>query len=150
MRSVPKTYLAIFIIIAVVGLLDATYLTAEHLRGVVPPCTVVSGCDTVLTSRYAEVFGVPLAAFGVLYYGALLVLLIAYIDSKSVRLWRLACLFTVVGLVASIYFVALQIFVISAFCLYCLVSAGTSTLLFIIGMFGISCYGRSAAYKGLD
>ena len=67
-----------------------------------------------------------------------LALLIAYLDTRNAKLFRAACIFTAAGLLASVYFVIIQAFVLSAYCFYCLISAGTSTLLFILGMVGIS------------
>jgi uncharacterized membrane protein len=39
------------------------------LAGATPACPV-SGCETVLTSSYSEIFGVPLSLLGMLAYGA--------------------------------------------------------------------------------
>ncbi len=137
MKAPSKAYLAIFILLALAGLLDSTYLAAEHFMGVIPPCSVVSGCEKVLTSSYSVILGVPVALLGALYYGFVLAILISYLDTKNIRLFRLACLATVAGLAASAYFVAVQAFVLAAWCFYCLISAGTSTLLFIMGMIAL-------------
>src|SRR5918999_43008 len=58
-------------VLAVLGLLDAAYLTVEHLAGRSVRCMVVTGCDAVLASRYATVADkIPLAAVGALAYFA--------------------------------------------------------------------------------
>lgn len=137
MRPISKLLLGALVLLALLGFIDATYLTAEHLRGVVPPCTVVSGCDTVLTSRYASFIGLPVAGFGMLYYGALLIMLIIYIDTGSRRIFRWACWLTLIGLSGSIYFLVLQVFILKAYCFYCLMSAGISITLFILGIVGL-------------
>ena len=46
------------------GLADALYLTIEHLAGRSVPCSVTGGCEEVLTSSYAVIAGIPLAAVG--------------------------------------------------------------------------------------
>src|SRR3989344_9271480 len=120
---------------ALIGFIDAAYLTFEHFLGRVPPCSIISGCEKVTTSPYAEVFGIPLALFGAVYYFALLVLIIAHFDLKNAIILKIAALITPIGFLASLYFVYLQVFIIKAICLYCMISAATSTILFILGMF---------------
>ncbi|HTH38871.1 MAG TPA: vitamin K epoxide reductase family protein, partial [Pyrinomonadaceae bacterium] len=56
------------VVLALIGLVDSIYLTVKHLRDEKVPCSLISGCETVLSSTYAEVGGVPLAAFGAAAY----------------------------------------------------------------------------------
>ncbi len=142
--STPRWFAIIFLVLALAGFLDSVYLTAEHLRGVVPPCTVVSGCERVLTSSYSQVFGIPVAAFGALYYGLLIGLLIAFLESGSQRLMRFAFLMTFAGLAATVYFLVIQAFILSAYCFYCLISAAISSVLFILGITGLVRYPQLA------
>lgn len=123
----------IFLAVSALGFLDAAYLTVEHYRGSIPPCTI-KGCEIVLTSAQSEIAGIPVALFGSLYYLALLILAIAYLDGKK-SLINLAAKLTPLGFIASLYFVYLQLFVIHNICQYCMASAATSTLLFIAGMY---------------
>ena len=134
MKSNIKTAVIIFLIVGAIGFIDATYLTIEHYRGGIPPCTI-KGCEVVLTSIYSQISGIPVALFGSLYYLTLLILAIAYLDSKKKEIIKFASYFTIAGFVASVYFLYLQIFVIKAICQYCLASAGISTTLFILGMY---------------
>ena len=53
--------------IATVGALGTGYLTVIKLMGNSAACPV-KGCDQVLNSPYAEVFGIPLTLFGALAY----------------------------------------------------------------------------------
>ncbi len=55
-------------VVAIGGLIDAIYLTIHHLTGEKVPCSVTGGCETVLTSSYAEIAGIPLATFGAIAY----------------------------------------------------------------------------------
>src|SRR5919107_3583387 len=67
--SAARVPLAIIIILSLAGLTDAVYLTAEHLAGRSLKCTVVQGCEEVLSSPYATLPGhIPLAALGGLAY----------------------------------------------------------------------------------
>ena len=58
--------------IAVLGAINTAYLTLTKLLGGEAACPT-SGCEQVLSSRYAEVFGLPLALFGFLAYAAVTV-----------------------------------------------------------------------------
>ena len=123
-----------FLLVSLLGFLDASYLTIEHYRGVVPPCAIVSGCAAVTTSQYSLIFDIPVALLGTLYYPIILLSLITYLDTKQEIILKWVARCTVLGLLASVYFVYLQTFVIKAWCLYCLGSATTSTILFILGI----------------
>jgi uncharacterized membrane protein len=109
------------------------YLTAKRFIGGPIPCFVFTGCDTVAQSPYALLFGVPLSALGIFYYLSVILLAIFYFETKQQGAMKLFSVFSVVGFLASVYFVYLQAFVIKAFCFYCLLSAVTSTTLFILG-----------------
>ena len=57
------------IVLAALGLGISAYLTWTHFLGVPPMCISGSGgCETVQSSRYAAIFGVPVAALGVVAY----------------------------------------------------------------------------------
>ena len=60
-------------VIALAGGLVSAYLTWAHLSGAVPVCVGgAGGCETVQTSRYSEIVGVPVAALGLVAYAAML------------------------------------------------------------------------------
>lgn len=128
-------FLILFIVVSFLGFIDATYLTAQHFLGTIPPCVITTGCQTVLTSKYSVIFGFPVALIGSIYYLSLFLLMIFYLDTKQEHIIRLAAYLTPLGFLASIYFVFLQFFVLKEICSYCMVSALSSTTLFIIGIF---------------
>ncbi|TAN58114.1 vitamin K epoxide reductase family protein [Patescibacteria group bacterium] len=142
--KIPKWIITAFFITALIGFIDASFLTIEHYRGVVPPCSIISGCEKVTTSDYSKVFGIPLALFGAVYYFALLVLIIAYFDLKNAIILKIAALITPIGLLASIYFVYLQLIVLKAICLYCMISAAASIILVVLGMIILRAAKRDA------
>lgn len=125
----------IFIIIGVIGFLDATYLSLERFHGIIPICKVVSGCKTVLLSQYSTIGPIPLSELGMLYYLVVIVGAVLFLDLKKIRILHLLAAFTLLGIFASGYFVYLQVFVIKALCIYCLASATTSLLLFLNGWY---------------
>ncbi len=129
-RSISKKIVGFVIFVAAIGFADATYLTVEHFANKIPPC-MVGGCEVVLTSAYSTVAGIPVSLAGSLFYLALLVLCIAYLDRKNDIYLRLALFIIALGFLVSIYLFALQAFVIHAFCQYCLISGFISLVLFI-------------------
>jgi len=119
---------------APLGFLDASYLTIEHFLNRVPPCSLVHGCELVTTSSYSLIFGIPTALLGALYYLAIILALVYYLDTKQTNILRVAAAATAIGFLFSLYLVYLQLFVLNAICLYCMISALSSTILFILGM----------------
>ena len=120
----------IVIVVALIGFTDATYLTIKHYRNEVPPCSIVAGCETVIASKYSVILGIPVALLGSLYYLSIIILSVSYLDTKNAKILTLLGRATWIGLFGSIYFVSLQLFVIKALCIYCIVSAGSSFTLF--------------------
>lgn len=124
-------------IVALAGLADATYLTVHHLTAEPVPCSIISGCETVLTSPYAEVAGVPLAALGAIaYFVAFALALLAAFGNRTT--WMLFGLQAVLMSLFTAWLIYLQGFVIGAFCQFCLISALTTfTMLavFIVSRF---------------
>ena len=118
------------------GFADAAYLTAEHYLKLPLPCSLTQGCDTVLTSAYATFGGIPIALFGALYYLILIVfaLMLLTSETQNKKIMRLIFVMTAAAVLASSVLVYLQFFVIHALCMYCLVSAGLSLLLFLVSI----------------
>jgi len=127
-------------VVALIGLADSAYLTSKHFSGAAVPCSLITGCETVLTSSYAEMFGIPTAAFGVFAYfiAFSLALLTAFGNRK---MWNLFGALTIVMAIFTIWFLYLQAFVIKAFCQFCLISAATS--LTLLAIFLVSKFLRS-------
>jgi uncharacterized membrane protein len=128
--GVPKLPVAASLL-ALVGLADAVYLTVHHYTAEPVPCSIVEGCETVLTSTYAEIAGVPIAAFGALaYFVAFSLAILTVFGNRS--MWLLFGVQSFIMAAVSAYLVYLQGLVIGAFCQFCLISAATSIGLFII------------------
>ena len=134
-HTLPKKLLWIFAAVALIGFLDASFLTVEHYVGGELPCLDGGGCETVTTSVYSTIAGIPVALLGALYYLATMVATLLYIERKKPLFLRTASWFVRLGFVFSLWFVYLQLFVINAICLYCMGSAITTTVLFILSFF---------------
>ena len=132
--------------ISFIGFLDATYLTAKHYLGSSLTCVFFTGCETVTTSSFSQIFGVPVSLLGSAYYLTVFISLAFFLDSRSMKVLSFVSYFTILGFLASVYFVAVQVFVLKALCLYCMISATTSTLLFILGMVVLRRRGRALLF----
>jgi len=124
-----------FAFLGLLGFIIALYLTVEHYRGLSVNCIVLSGCDKVLSSSYSEMFGIPVALFGVLYYFFIFCASLFFLFGNSKKFLIAALLVTPVGFLASVWFVVLQFFIIKSICFYCMVSAFLSTTLFLAAGF---------------
>jgi uncharacterized membrane protein len=123
---------AIAALVSLVGLADAIYLTVEHLSGRSVRCTL-SGCSEVLSSPYASVRGVPLAAIGAFSY--FIVFSLATLAAFGYRaLGRLLTLVVAAMFLATLWLLYLQAFVIRHFCQYCLLSAFVTTTLTMLAI----------------
>ena len=126
----------IILLLAFCGLADSAYL-AEHIASNTPViCNIqgLSDCNTVLGTQYSHVFGVPLADIGVLFYSILFVLAALELMMFDWFLRRILQVMAVAGVLASLYFVYLQAFVIHGFCIYCLTSALITLLVLLFSI----------------
>ena len=137
-----------FLPVSFLGFLDASYLTVKHFVGTPLPCSVIHGCEEVTTSQYSVIGGIPVALLGAVYYLAIFILILSVLRrnmfsscgaenvalANEDKLLNLTARLTVIGLLASLWFIYLQLFVIKAICLYCMFSAFTSITLFVFGI----------------
>jgi len=118
-------------LVAIIGIIDSLYLTIHHLTAVPVPCSLISGCETVLTSQYAEISGVPLAAFGAVgYFIAFSLAILAAYGNRL--MWTIFGIQAAIMTAITCWLLYLQAFVIGAFCQFCLISAVTTFTLIIL------------------
>lgn len=135
--TIPK-WAPILPLLAFLGLADALYLTAHHYLGFALACGPLSGCSTVTSSVYSVVFGIPVALFGAIYYVSMFFGFLFALEYKSITYFRWVCMASVCGLLASGWFIFVMAVLLQAWCTYCLISATTSTLLFVGSMVGLA------------
>lgn len=117
--------------VSLIGLADSIYLTVEHLSGRSVRCTIVSGCSEVLSSSFATVLGVPLAAIGAIAYFT--VFSLATLAAFGYRGLGKVLIFIVSAMfLTTLWLLYLQAYVIRHFCQFCLLSALVSTTLTIL------------------
>jgi uncharacterized membrane protein len=118
-------------LVSLIGLGDAIYLTVQHITGASLRCTIISGCSEVLSSPYAQLGSVPLAALGAAAY--FVVFSLAILAAFAYPLVKLL-LKILLGLMflTTLWLLYLQAFVIHHFCQYCLLSAAVTIALTLI------------------
>jgi uncharacterized membrane protein len=102
-----------------VGLVIAGYLSAVELRGDVPVCGPLAGCETVALSPYARIGDVPVAVFGVVLSLTLLLLAAGWIRTGRLSLLGAHYGLSMVGVVFELYFTYIEVAVIGAVCIWC-------------------------------
>jgi uncharacterized membrane protein len=128
-----KRLYAVAAIVALFGLADGIYLTVEHVTGRTAQCIASSGCQDVLSSKYAAMGPIPLASLGALaYFTAFSTALLAAFGYAKCR--SLFALLVVIMFATTLWLLYLQAFVLHAFCDYCLFSAGVTTVLTLIAI----------------
>jgi len=100
--------------LSLIGLAIAAYLALTRLSGGLPVCGPLHGCETVALSSYSEIFGIPVAFFGVVFSVALVGLAVAWWRTSDRRallgLYGLGLL----GVLFVAYLTYLELFVIGA------------------------------------
>lgn len=132
--------------IAILGALGTGYLTLIKLTGGSAACPT-SGCEQVLSSPYATVFGLPLTLFGFLAYASMAALALVPLavnpgshkqQRATLENWTWLLLFAgaIAMVVFSGYLMYLLAFQIQAPCLYCLASAAFTLAMLILTLVG--------------
>lgn len=126
---------AILCVLAIIGFAVAAYLRSKKHKehGVV--CPFRTKCDTVIQSGHAKFMGVPVEMLGMLYYGVLAAsyATLAFVPEAATPLFLFVLLLATTGaLFFSLYLVAIQAFVIRAWCAWCLLSAFVSLSIFAL------------------
>ena len=125
-------------VVGLVGLVIATYIMIEQVQDKVPICGRGGGCETVLNSKYAELFGLPLYYFGVVGYVSILGATLIAGDRGRLAAFVLSFF----GFGVSAYLTFLQYVVIDSICVWCRGSAIAMTVLFLL------CLTRLLIYYG--
>ncbi|MFZ3020131.1 MAG: vitamin K epoxide reductase family protein [Minisyncoccia bacterium] len=132
MRDQHTRYSTVLIFLSAIGFLDAFFLSYEHFKGLIPPCTINFKCDVVAASTYSSFFGIPVSYLGLLYYLPLFIGSFLFFEKKNqLMVLKLLTLISGIGFLFSLYLTYIQGWVLNAWCIYCISSAISSTLFFI-------------------
>ena len=110
--------------LALAGIVVTSYLTYARYADVTITCTT-GGCETVQSSSYAVVLGVPVAVLGLAAYVVLLGTALSRSDTARLAGAVLACS----AFVFSAYLLYVQLAIIGAVCDWCVVNDAVVTAL---------------------
>jgi uncharacterized membrane protein len=123
-----RTLRRVMLVLAVIGIGLASYLTIIHYAGINPACTAGQSCIKVQTSQWSKLAGIPVALLGLIGYIGIVGTLLAP-DREESRLGTLGL--TVIGVGFSAYLTYRELFSIHAICEWCVSSAVIMTVLLV-------------------
>ena len=140
--------------LALVGVCLSTYLTLFKLGVIGRLACSVGHCETVNTSRWAVMFGIPIAGWGLAFYVSLFVVaLVGISDRFADAVWvsKLLVVMTGWGVLFSAWLTYLELFVIRAVCVWCVTSAVLVVVTFMLSVMDWRESGRAstATYEGV-
>ena len=112
------------------GMVDTLYLSLSRDAGPVP-CHITNGCGDVLTSVYSEIGGVPISWLGFAFYITVFGTTVfdVFGGAGTFRFLRWPA---TAALAVSAVLTGIQVFVLEAYCEYCLTSAALSTTICVL------------------
>ncbi len=130
------------LVLCVIGIGIAGYLTYVHYAEIKPLCTAGNSCIKVQSSVYSKLAGVPVALIGLLGYLAILASLLLP-ENENTRMATM--ILVVIGFGFSMYLTGREIFTIKAICEWCATSAGILTIMAILSVWRFLRGGGPAA-----
>lgn len=124
------------ILLTIVGLLVSIYMTIYKITSNDSMCIGSGDCKTVNASRYAEVYGIPVAVLGVAGYSAILAVL--FLERRSGFFQQNGTLLffglSLTGFLFTLYLIFVEVALIRAYCPFCITSQTVMTIIFIISV----------------
>jgi len=124
------------IILTIIGLLVSIYMTIYKITSNDSMCIGSGDCKTVNASRYAEVYGIPVAVLGIAGYSAILAVL--FLGRRPGFLQQNGTLLffglSLTGFLFTLYLIFVEVALIKAYCPFCITSQTAMTLIFIISV----------------
>lgn len=137
------------LILALIGLGVASYLTVVHYAHQPIACNGLGDCEYVNSSEYAKVAGVPVALMGAVAYAMMAALIAVAWVLRGGTLLLLAWAVGLASFAFSMYLTYIELEVLDAICVYCVVSATVMTALFAI-LSGLVWMQRDEVLGGSD
>jgi uncharacterized membrane protein len=116
------------IVLALIGMGVASYLTYVHYEDIKPVCGLGGDCVKVQTSEWSKLAGVPVAVLGLVAYATILVSL--FVPGEEALI--VGALASLAGFGFSAYLTYRELFTIDAICQWCVASAIVMTLLAVV------------------
>jgi len=135
-NSLNESLRLVSIALAVIGVIDTIYLSYVKIAHQEVFCGRSRACDTVNTSQYSMIGGIPIAYLGL---AANLLILVLLIMETRGSIWKqFSPLFvfgmTLAGTLYSFYLTYIEIAVLHAICPYCVVNAVVMLALCVISL----------------
>jgi len=124
------------LVLVVIGILVSIYMTIYKLTDNNAMCLGNGGCSVVNTSKYSEIYGIPVGLVGVGGYAA--ILLLHLLENRNDFMRRNATLFifglALAGFLFTLYLVYVEFAILKALCPFCLTSQTAMTVIFVISI----------------
>ena len=131
-KSLYRSSLAL----AGLGILVSIYMTIYKLTENPNMCLGNGGCPIVNSSKYAMVYGIPVAVIGV--GGYLTILLLLWMERRNSFLVENGTLvvfgLALIGFLFTLYLIYVELALIHALCPFCVTSQVTMTILFVLSV----------------
>jgi uncharacterized membrane protein len=129
--------------LALAGIFISLYLTLYKIGVIGELSCSIGSCETVNTSRWSRFLGLPVAAWGLLFYLdvfaiALIGTLPRFEDERVISIVLVAE--TVIGVIFSAWLTYLELAVIHAICIWCVTSAVIVTLILVVSLADLRDY----------
>ena len=123
--------------IALVGLFVALYLTLYKVGVIGQLQCAVGSCETVNTSKYSRFLGLPVAAWGLLFYldvfAIALIGTFAHFEDEPAFAGIIVAE-SAIGVLFSAWLIYLELAVIHAICIWCVTSAVIVTAILLVSI----------------
>lgn len=132
-------------VIALCGILVATYLTLYKMGMIGALTCSVGSCETVNLSKWAVFAGAPVAAWGVGFYITTFAVAMAGVQPKfAYEKWPSIALTALTGwgVLFSGWLTYLELYVINAICMWCVISAILVLIMFIVSVWDLMAFTR--------
>jgi uncharacterized membrane protein len=132
--------------LALAGIFISLYLTLYKLGIIGELSCSIGSCETVNTSKWSRFLGLPVAAWGLLFYldvfaVAVISTLPRFEDERAFSLVLVAE--SIVGVLFSAWLTYLELGVIHAICIWCITSAAIVTLILITSVADLREFSRT-------
>ncbi len=130
MAMSARTIAKIVLVLSIIGIVDSAYATYEHYallseseQGSFCDINAAVSCTAVNTSPYSEMFGIPTAFYGVMWFLVTVVLGYQLLKEHKSGFWKNTPFYlfawSIVGLLTVFWLVYAELFLIGAICLLC-------------------------------
>jgi uncharacterized membrane protein len=123
--------------LALAGIFISLYLTLYKFGVIGELSCTIGSCETVNTSKWSRFLGIPVAAWGVLFYLDVFLLALAGTMARFEYEPMISLVLVVeaaIGVLFSAWLTYLELGVIRAICIWCVTSAATVTSIFLVSV----------------